>query len=929
MLTGNGKHGEGRAQCALALAFGSALALLAAPLAAQQQDSASVTKLEKVVVTGTRIAGIEGETGLPVQIITRDELLDGGVQTMQDLLDRLSANQSFGAFTEAKGEGNSIVGFTAASLRGLGSQRTLVLMNGRRLAPYALSAGQSVDLSGIPASAIERLEILKDGASAVYGTDAVGGVMNFILRKDFRGAEVAANYFLTQQGGGDNWRIDATAGVGDLARDKYNFFVSADYLKQAPLKAAQREFSKTAYLPALGLDRTSFGSFPANIAQVDPFTRETYGFADIRNPTIPFPGGATPTSCARPFSFPTQDDPFHCGFDYASAIESIPESEKANVVGRFTWQIDPDHQLFADATYYRAKFTQRVSPTPVNSFATSTPMTLQPSSPYYPAAYVASLPGGDPTQPLQILYRTLELGPRIDEANVDQWSAVIGTRGTLNGWDYELAANHTGNRQVDSLTSGYISEAKFGPLLRSGVIDPFAPNSDAVIDMMRATQVTGRANDNRASNYGADFKVANSVYSLPEGAVAVALGAEGRREDLEQQNSDFIVTGDIVGGAGAVPSLPRVIRNVWSLFGEMNVPIATGLEGNVALRYDHYSDFGGTTNPKFTLRWQPSRTLLLRGSYGTGFRAPTLSDLFQPQALAFTETGFPDPTRCPVTGSPVDCFGLTNQKSGGNPSLQPEKSRQANVGIVVEPANRFSVSLDYYWVKVTNVIEIVPIDTIYGDYARWSPGYIVRKPPDAQFPSLPGPIDYIVQYATNVGAITTSGIDIDLQWRSRPTPLGQFALTLDGTYVIDYAHSGFESAEVPPGVGTRGPDGAIARYRQYAQANWSYASWGATLANAYQTSYSEVDLLTCQDPGIELNCSGRRRVGAYSIWDLQGRYTGFKGATLALGIRNLFDRPPPVSNQGFLSGDFQAGYDPTYADPRGRMYYAAVRYAFR
>ena len=249
--------------------------LLAATLAAAAQQSApDVVKLERIEVTGSHIGQIDGESGLPLQVFTREELLDGGVQTMQDLLERISANQSFGAFNEASGVGTTRAGFTAASLRGLGSQRTLVLLNGRRLAPYALSGGQSVDLSGIPASALERVEILKDGASAIYGSDAIGGVINFILRKDFEGAEFNANYYGTQYGGGNNGRASLTAGTGSLAKDKYNVFVSADLFKQNPLKASQRDSTKTGYIPGLGADATSSQSFPANISQTDPNSGE-------------------------------------------------------------------------------------------------------------------------------------------------------------------------------------------------------------------------------------------------------------------------------------------------------------------------------------------------------------------------------------------------------------------------------------------------------------------------------------------------------------------------------------------------------------------------------------------------------------------------------------------------------------------------------
>ena len=205
------------------------------------------------------------------------------------------------------------------------------------------------------------------------------------------------------------------------------------------------------------------------------------------------------------------------------------------------------------------------------------------------------------------------------------------------------------------------------------------------------------------------------------------------------------------------------------------------------------------------------------------------------------------------------------------------------------------------------------------DYATWAPGYVVRDSPDAQYPDLPGKIAYVVQYQTNVGTVTTSGIDISLQWRGPGTPIGRFSLSVNGTYVIDFSQGGFESARVPPSVGTRGIFGAITRYREYGQLNWMSGPWGATLANTYQSGYSEPCLMF--DPS---GCM-TRRVASYSVWDLQGRYTGFRDATLTLGIRNALNTAPPLSNQG---NSFQVGIDPTYADPRGRMFYGAIRYKF-
>ncbi|MDQ6621277.1 MAG: TonB-dependent receptor plug domain-containing protein, partial [Pseudomonadota bacterium] len=537
----------------VATALGCALGLSGAMLAGNVLAASDI----RVDVTGTNIPRVEGEQAVPVTVFTREELQRSGIQTAQELLERVSINQSFGNFTEAKGEGSTLVGFTGASLRGFGYSRTLVLLNGKRIAPYALSGGQGVDLSSIPIAALERIEILKDGASAVYGTDAIAGVINFITRKDFTGAEVAGTYLRTDERGGDSWRANATLGFGDLSRDRINAFVTFDHLKQKALKAGERTISETAYLPGLGLDRTSGNSLPGNISQPG-------GFSGTRNPTIPLTG-ATAASCLPPFSFPTVASPRQCRFNFASVIETIPESEKDNVIGRITAQLSPNHQFFLEGTYYRGKFIQRISPTPVSSAFTQTPISLPPTSPFYPTAYVAGLPGGNTSLPLLVSYRALELGPRTDEAKVDQERVVGGFQGTIwNNWDYAISANYTANKQIDTYKGGYISEARFAPLFRSGVINPFGFNSPAVLAQMQATQITGDASNNKAKNYGADAKLSKELFNLPAGAVAMAVGGEVRKEFLSQINAPFLSSGDIIGGAGAITSLEEVTRKVYA-----------------------------------------------------------------------------------------------------------------------------------------------------------------------------------------------------------------------------------------------------------------------------------------------------------------------------------------------------------------------------
>jgi iron complex outermembrane receptor protein len=889
-------------------------ALVATPaLSWAQEAQIPAQARERIEITGSNIRRVEGEGALPLQVITRAELDRDGVQSAQDIVDRISANQSFGGWTDAKGIGSTLMGFTAASLRGLGAQRTLVLLDGRRVAPYALSGGAGVDLSAIPVSAIERIEVLKDGASAIYGSDAIGGVINFILRRDFHGLDLGVHYLGTQHGGGNTWRANLAAGVGDLARDGYNFFITADHLHQDALRTADRESTRTAYLPALGVDQTSQNTFPANIAQ-------SGGFAGVRNPTIPATG-ATPQSCRPPLSFPTIASPRQCRFDYAAVIDATPPSEKTNIIARFTSALRSGDQVFAELSAYRGFFESRISPTPVSSAFTYTPMTLPPSSPYYPAAFVASL-GGDPTQPIDVRYRTVELGPRVDDLRSQLWRAIVGVQGLRWGWEYRASANYMMNRQVVSAVSGEISESAFGPLLRSGVVNPFGANSDEVLQQMRATQIIGRESDNRAGNISADFKMSREVLTLPSGPLAIALGMEARRESLEQVNAEFLYSGDEIGGVGALPSLTQVRRRVGSVFAEASVPLTSSIEGNVAMRGDRYNDFGTTFNPKGTLRWQASRDVLFRLSYGTGFRAPTLSDLFLPPYFGLINGS--DPIRCPVTQSENDCNADFRVNAGGNPALKPERSRQLNAGIVLEPVAGLSMTLDYYRVEIRDLIDTLPADAALADYARWGASRVFRKPPDAAFPALPGPIDLILETQINIGTLRTSGVDLDVRARLVPGSYGRIVLAFTGTYVIDYRPGEFQEL-APTGAGRRSAfDGAVSRWRHHASIDWSGGPWAATLSQTFQYGYREPDLTSCDQ--FRGNCTADRRVGSYSVWDVQVRYTGLRNITLALGARNAFDRAPPLTNQ---NGTFQVGIDPNYADPRGRMFFGSMRYAFK
>jgi iron complex outermembrane receptor protein len=925
-----------RKKVASALAYllgaGGAATLIAAP--AQAADI-------KVEVTGTNIKRVEGEGALPVQVLTRQEIEKSGAQNTMELVNTISAMQSFGNFNPALGEGSGLVGFSGASLRGLGTNRTLVLINGKRVAPYALSTGNNfsgVDLSQIPLAAVERVEVLKDGASAVYGTDAIAGVLNVILRKDFTGVEVGGTYLDSEKGGGANRSAHGTFGWGDLNTNKWNAFITVDYQDQLALRASDRQISKTAYIPSLQLDNTSGNVIPANFTQPP-------GIPSSRNPfALNFaPAGTTP--CLPPFSIQAGRTNT-CRFDFTSVIDSVPPATKTNVLGRFTWQVNADNQFFVEGSYNRGDFTQAISPTPVSvafppfSLGTVPPPQLFPNSPYYPTAFVTQL-GGDPTKPITLAYRALEFGRRTDEVTVDQYRAVAGMQGLIAGWDYAVDFNYTENKQVDAYKNGYLSGVRFQQALASGLINPFGFNNAAGLAAGNAAQIVGDASNNKASNYGVNAKISNDIYKLPAGPLGLALGVEYRKETLELQNSDFLSSGDIIGGLGAIPSLSQQDRNVFAAYGELNIPIVNTLEGNIAVRYDHYSDFGSTTNPKFSLRWQPTKDLLVRGSYGTGFRAPTLFDLDQPIYITNTNNAFDDPIRCPVTGDTTfDCGLQFNSKRGGNSALKPERSSQYNVGVVWEPSyaatQGMSFGVDYYWIEIKDVITQVAADTIFADYAAFAnttvpasgyngAPYIVRAPgTDPNFPGLPNKIDYVIEPTVNLGKNGVSGIDVDLQYRVPPTLVpatwGKWTAHFNGSYIIDFKQTDAATGAYPNLVGQAGsPQGAISRWRHYATLDWAYGPWGVTVADTYQNGYQETYISTITGDTVN------RRVGSYDIWDVQGRFTGWKNVRLAAGIRNIMDRQPP---QAGGPGTFQVGYDPSYADPRGRMYYGSIDVSF-
>jgi iron complex outermembrane receptor protein len=878
------------------------LAWVASTAAAAQADESDRSADLRVEVTGSHIPRAPGAAPLPLQIITAEEIRRAGWTTTAELMANVPASFN-GRNDQLAVNGGDVAGSASANLRGLGDGNTLVLLNGRRLSNYAYLSG-SVDLGGIPLAALERVEILKDGASSIYGSDAVAGVVNFITRRDYAGVEIAANVGIPQHGGAEHYQVTGTAGGGDLAQDGFNAFVTVDWQRDESLRAIERPFSRTGFLPEQGIFALVLTAFPANIVARGRFA----------NPRLE-------SGCAPPASIPYRGPYFvlgdiaACLYDVAAFGDSVPASERLSVVSRATWQYGPEHALFAEYVYAQRELDIRTAPTPVNRRIGGSGLIARypRNGPYYPADFAASLGlGGN----LDLIYRTVELGPRVLEIDTRSSRLLVGGEGRVGGFDYSAAYNVSRNSASETFVSGYVYGSKLVDALGTGLVNPWGASGPDGLALLRSSLATGRVRTATGTLQQLDLRIAGETARLAAGPLTAAFGVEGRREDLDDRPSDIYDSGDVVGFPASVdPQQSR--REVMALFAEANVPLASTLEAQVSVRLDHYSDFGSTTNPKVALRWQPAKALVLRGAWGTGFRAPTLPDLGTPvRAVVGVNPSLRDPLRCPVTQAPEDCgLGTLTFLSGGNVDLAPERSTQWTAGVIVEPFARASLTLDYWSIRKRNVIAALFPEFVYEHFDVYGASNIVRGNVDPAYPALPGPIERVIGWNQNVGNNATSGVDLGLRASSAATAAGRFMLVLDGTFIIDWT-------EHLNGVAERSVEGRylfgpVPRWRHYLQVAWAQREWESTLGQRYQSGYVDAEPAASGDT---------RRVGSYSLVDLQVSFKGMRSTVVDLGVRNLFDRAPPFTN---AANNSQIGYDPTYADPRGRTFYARVSHAFR
>jgi len=893
---------------------------------------------QRVEITGSAVRRVDAETALSVQVITKQEISRIGAPSTEALLQTISSLSSLGSTVNATGAGSATYGNSNLSLRGLEASRTLVLVNGRRLANFA-DGSTAVNVNVIPLAAIERIEVLKDGASSIYGSDAVAGVVNFILTKQLSGIEISAGYSApTTSGGGKTQRASVTAG---FSGGNFNAVISGSFEKETALFGRDRAFSKSATnLPFYSSGATGQGNIEG---AVNPGAYPNDRQANFG--TSPGTGYGNPLAdqgkCGdiNMFLNPTKTNkisptigggaPF-CAFDTGSFVGLIPGRELKNLTGNFSFSLGKSAEVFADMLYSESEVQQTYQPPPLRrGFAApgntrllglgiDPSLILFPSNPNYQTAadYLTkygynALVG----QPLAITSRVFDFGGRQQTDNSSQTRLVAGLRGSFGAHDYEVALMSNESKLSGKWTGGVFSVTDYNEIINDPANNwnPWAPGglqTGALADKLKAAQYVGPSLDSKSTNKGLDAKLTGELFALPSGPALYAVGLQARDERLIRSPAPIPGTGDIAGAGGAAFAIDRD-RSVKAAFGELVVPVMKGLEATASLRTDRYSDFGTANTYKLSGSWRPASMVLVRASHNTGFRAPSLPELFQPQVFGTTEQ-FDDPA---TNQTDLQVTGVV----GGNPNLKPEKSRASSIGLVLSPTRDLSVGVDFFRIEITDIIQTPGAQEVVSRFRAGDTAYqnlVVLSGND---------VDTVFTVTSNLGKANVSGVDLFANYRQNLGP-GRVDIALNGTYMSRFQQTS-PSGAVSQKVGTTvdengtpvlGADdgGVVLRWKHSLSATYTMGSWSGTLTQNFSKGYRAGNDLN-DDPVF---------IGDKSLFDLNIGYRGIKNLTLGVGAKNIFNKQPdvftPVSNQ------FQSGYDVTQYDPRGRVIYVNASYKF-
>jgi iron complex outermembrane recepter protein len=933
-----------------------------------------------IIVTGSRIKRMVEDSPLPLQVITTQELKREGINSPEQLVSYLSTNgtgldnlASNADVVSGQARGNN--GASSANLRGQGAGATLVLLNGRRVAAHGLNGG-AVDVNQIPFAAVERVEILKDGASAIYGTDAIGGVMNFILKKDYTGFGVTGFVDATQKGGGNIYRTSAIAGYGDLDEDGFNIMGTVSYSWNKALRGDQRKFVNT-FQPDRGLSVDTRGT---PFATFIPLAGTAYTNANA--PLIPgrtdglrysgginlldLPGaegcgvvdGQAPYDAAL-WAFPQAA--FACAWDTGRAAVLQQPLETLTYVTRGVVKLG-DHEISAEFTGSKADAAKRFSNlqitpnTSTQNYAyrrnASNASTFDALATRLTAAFPTFGPALATTPALSYRWRCIECGPREIETSTKTSRFFLGMDGPIAGdWEYKAGASYATSSSKSKLGTGYyfrgtlangapdptapIAAGAPGPgiigVLNSGLLNPFLfpgqTQSQQALDMLKSVSAEGvTLYGGRYAVLQLDYSVSGSLFELPGGKAQAAIGIDYRQEKYK-------FNGDARAAASrpviiAAPfddgnALAGVKRDIKAVYAEVLLPIVDTFELTGAVRLDDYTGFGTTVNPKFSFKYKPIRQIMFRGSYNTGFRAPSFNQIFNGVSEAiYTGRDLADPARCPG-GVPTltipNCQAIQpNIINGGRIDLGPETAKQGSLGVVFTPTPKLTLSVDWWRINREDTIQLIPLRTLLQNYSIFQDSFIRDGS---------GTITAVDQRIQNAGQSTTQGLEFMGRFGG---DLGSASwnVGMDGTYLLKKKERVFANQPYRDQIGKFdfGTDLGL-RWKHNAFISLNKGDWGGSFSQVYRSGYDNQILPGVAD-GTVNPPNDSDKVKPYVTYNFSLSYEGFSGLRVTAGVKNVFDKDPPFAVAYDSNTGAGSSWEPRVADPRGRAFTLLLDYKF-
>jgi len=794
------------------LALGGAVAATSLPALAQDA--------QRIEVTGSRIKRVDAEGALPVTVIAREQIEASGATTIAEFVRTLTFAQS-GNFRPQSG--SSAQSYAGADLRGLGDARTLILLDGRRL-PKAPNVGDSSDTNSIPMAAVERIEILTDGASAIYGSDAIAGVINFITRKDFEGASIDVGYAKPENDGGEKREISAIIGLtGDKGRILGGFATT----KRAMVFTSQRPWGQ-------GLGVSSYGN---NYVSRDP----TQGPQTL----VAVPGACTDTNFWLTASGT-------CSFNFNAVAADEASIENNSIFLRGDYRFAEDWSIYLNTSVSRVQSFGRYAPTPGQ-------VVVDKDSPNNPS---------NGAYDITLRHRFAAAGNRDTFTDANLYDMGVGIQGRLfNSIDVDFGVRNSESKYLE-LGRNYIVRPLAEQYINSGEYDIYTPsaNDPAILNAIKATI----SRDSVFKQLDVWANASMPLFKMGGGDSMLFVGIEHRREDFTDQYDSLQEAGVIEGSAGNSSGGGREVN---ALMGEVLFPISKVLEGSLSARYEKYSDYGSDFSPKASVTFKPMPNLRLRGSVGKGFRAPSLPVLTQ--KTQFSAESVFDPRTCiAFGGDPTKCntneLVQVDTYDQANASLGSEKSTQWTLGAVWDVTPTLSLKLDFWSIKIDDVISQVTaqeiIDRDNGDDPRPIPAGlgITRNP-------INGSITRIDTGWANEGTLKTSGIDFNAMFNWALASSGKFQHNLQISHMNKYETTGGELA------GTQG----LPKLRMQLANGW--------MMGPFELAWN-VNYIGSNGERAEDNYTK-----AYTTHDVQLSWTPpIKGSKLTIGVTNLTDEMPEL-----------------------------------